>query len=89
VRGFSQRSAYTSPRAANRARKNATFAAGADPASTGPGGRSKNPVWAGPGGLACAGVSSSSRSSLPFSARNRSTWARNPANSNASTSAKS
>lgn len=81
VRGFSQRSAYTSGRAANSAAKNATFAAAGEPACTGPGSRSKMPVCTGPGGAASGGDSSSSRSSRAFSARSRATSARSPADS--------
>jgi hypothetical protein len=38
---------------ANSARKNATFSAGGEFPRTGPGGASKNPACAGPGGAAC------------------------------------
>src|SRR5665647_2080800 len=50
VRAFSQRTAYTSLRAANIEAKKATFAPGGDDASTMAGGPSKIPVWVGPGG---------------------------------------
>jgi len=76
VPAFSHRSAYTSGLAANRLAKNATFAAGVEPACTGPGWPSKTPVCTGPGGRACRGVSSSSRTSRAFSARSRATSTR-------------
>jgi len=48
-----------SVRAANIARKNATFAPLAGSLWTGPGGASKKPACAGPGGPACRELSSS------------------------------
>jgi hypothetical protein len=60
-----------SVRAANSARNNATFASLGESLWTGPGGASKKPACAGPGGAACRGLSSSIFSRRAFSARNR------------------
>ena len=60
-----------SVRAANSARKNATFASLGESLWTGPGGASKKPACAGPGGAACRGLSSSIFSRRAFSARSR------------------
>ena len=58
-------------RAANSARKNATFASLGESLWTGPGGASKKPAWAGLGGVACRGLNSSIFSRRAFSARSR------------------
>ena len=57
---------------------------GEDVASTKPGGPSKIPVCAGPGGRAWAGDSSSNRSSLAFSDPSLATWFRSAASSRSS-----
>lgn len=51
--------------------KNATFASGGEPSCTGPGGASKYPARAGPGGAACCGLSLSSLNRRSFSALSR------------------
>jgi hypothetical protein len=60
-----------SVRAANSARKNATFASLGESLRTGPGGASKKPACAGPGAAACRELSSSIFSRRMFSARSR------------------
>jgi len=60
-----------SVRAANSARKNATFASLGESLWTGPGGASKKAACAGPGGAACRGLSSSIFSRRAFSTRSR------------------
>jgi len=60
-----------SVRAANIARKNATFAPLGESLWTGPGGASKKPACAGPGGAACPELSSSIFSRRALSSRSR------------------
>jgi hypothetical protein len=84
VRAFSQRTAWTSVRAANMDTKKAIFVSGEDVTSTMPGRPSKIPVCAGPGGRAWAGDSSSNRSSLAFSDPSRVTRSRSSAISRSS-----